>query len=99
MDWSRGMRWRARVEPAKAPAVVPITVMPTWTVARKRSGLFLNAWADRAQGTPRSTNSMSWVLRIETMAISAPERMPFRRIRIAMTLASRRMGPPGMEGT
>ena len=75
-------------EPPNAAAVAPTTVMPICTVARKPSGLARSSATDRAPGFPSATSSASRVFRSDTIAISAPEKIPFTRTRTRMMKSS-----------
>jgi hypothetical protein len=67
----------AMAAPPNAPASVPTSVMPTCTVARKRSGLSASSSARRAVWSPASARCCSRDLRAETRAISLMANTPF----------------------
>jgi hypothetical protein len=74
------------VAPPNAAAVAPMTVIPIWTVARKRSGCSRSVSAARAAPLPPSTSPRSRVARSAMIAISAPAKNAFARMS-AMTMA------------
>ena len=89
----------ARAAPPNAAAVAPTTVIPTWTVARNRSGSSRSRFTARADERPSSTSWASRVLRSEMIAISAPAKTPFASTSARMIAISTRISlsrtPPG----
>ena len=83
--------WLAMRAPPNAAAVVVMTVMPTWTVAKKRSGSARNVATVFAPTRSASTSCCSRVCRNDTMAISAPANTPFTTMRARMTISSVRI--------
>ena len=77
--------------PPNAAAVVVTTVMPTWTVAKKRSGSARSAATVLAPARVASTSCCTRVRRSETMAISAPANTPFATMSARMTNSSVRI--------
>ena len=77
--------------PPKAAAVVVTTVMPTWTVAKNRSGSARSVSTVLAPTRPESTSCCSRVFRSETMAISAPANTPLTAMSARMTKSSVRI--------
>lgn len=65
------------VAPPNAPARMPTSVMPIWTVDRKRLGSCANASAFAAAREPSSDNFCRRALREETTEISAIAKTPF----------------------
>ena len=79
------------VEPPKAAAVVPTTVMPTWTVARKTSGCARSAASACAPDGFLRSSCCSRVRRTDTIAISAPDSAPLTSTRAMITPISVKM--------
>src|SRR3954452_25078179 len=91
---SQPARSPARVAPPKAPASTPISVMPIWTLERKRDWLSSRRNAALAPALPFSAMAARRGRREETRASSARAKKPFSTIRQATTPSSR----AGMAG-
>lgn len=96
---SQAARGASSVAPPKAPAVAPRTVIPTWTVARKRSGFLRRASAERAPRWPSFASSSNRVRRTERIPISEAEKKPLTRqsTRMTNTSAPKSTGSPVMK--
>jgi hypothetical protein len=80
--------------PPKAAAVAETTVIPTWTVARKRSGWSRSRWTATALPRPASISVASRVRRTATTEISAAAKTALAPMRARMTSSSWRMAGP-----
>ena len=77
----------ASCAPPYAPAKMPTSVIPTWTVARKRFGRAASASAARAPRSPSSARFWRRPLRDETTASSDIEKTPLSTISARMSRA------------
>jgi hypothetical protein len=77
--------------PAAAPWRIVISVIPTCTAERKRSGRSASSSARRAFLSPPSASSRSRVLRAEMSAVSDMEKKPFASRSARMTRNSGRI--------
>jgi len=81
----------AMVAPPNAPASTPTSVIPIWTVDRKRSGASARSSATRALWLPLFDNSRRRALRADMTASSDMEKTPFMAIRTVIARISRMM--------
>ena len=83
-----------RVAPEKAPDRTPTSVMPIWTVDRKRPGSAASLRARAAPLTPLSRMVLSRAGRADTMASSDIASRPLVTISAAtMMISTESMGP------
>ena len=87
-DSKIGLSTSMAATPPMADARLPITVMPTCTVARNLSGSSFNLFTTSAECIPFFDNSSNLLLLADIMAISEPEKNPFAKINSNIITAS-----------
>ncbi len=85
---SQSVSRRPSVAPEKAPDSTPTSVMPIWTVDRKRPGLAASRKAVEAPECPLSASAFSRAGRDETTASSDMARRPLMQMRTTTTAIS-----------